>query len=56
MKEWRTVSIPSDMFEKVRKVFPKLYGYISVADYVRDAVRRKLQSDQIRLDMESAQD
>jgi hypothetical protein len=54
--EWGSVNIDKRMIEAIRKVITKVYGYKSVADYVQDAVRRKLQLDEARLSMEEMKD
>ena len=50
--EWKSVSIPKTLFERVDKIWRKWYGYSSVAEYCRDAIRRKLQLDEARMSME----
>jgi Arc/MetJ-type ribon-helix-helix transcriptional regulator len=41
---WWTVQIPSEMVDAIRKFIdsPQNVGYASVAEFVRDAVRRRL--------------
>ena len=49
---WASVSIPKTMFAQIAKILPKIYGYTSPSEYVREAVRRKLEIDTARLDFE----
>jgi len=49
---WQGVSIPKPLLERADKVWRKLYGYGSLAEYVRDALRRKVQNDEIKIRME----
>ncbi len=41
-RDWTTVSIPSDLAEKIDKI-AKEKGYQNRADFVRDAIRRLLE-------------
>jgi len=49
---WTSVNIDKRMVEAIRHIITKVYGYKSVADYVQDAVRRKLQLDEAKLSVE----
>lgn len=49
---WTSVNIDKRMVEAIRRIITKVYGYKSVADYVQDAVRRKLQLDEAKLSVE----
>jgi len=47
---WTSVNIDKRMVEAIRRIITKVYGYKSVADYVQDAVRRKIVSSvQVRV-------
>ena len=50
--EWKSVSIPMTLFERVNKIWRNFYGYASAAEYVRAAIRRKLELDEARMEME----
>jgi metal-responsive CopG/Arc/MetJ family transcriptional regulator len=41
-RNYTTVSIPKDLAEKIEEILPKS-GYLGIADFVRDAVRRRLE-------------
>ena len=41
-RNYTTVSIPKDLAEKIEKVLPKA-GYLNMAEFVRDAIRRKVE-------------
>jgi len=53
---WVNISFPKQLIDKIDKVYKKLYGYDSRAEYARDALRRKVQSDEITLRMEKDED
>lgn len=48
---WKNVSFPLAMLEEADEIWPKLHGYTSRAEYVREALRRKMQHDKISLDL-----
>jgi len=39
---WKTTAIPSDLYRKVESS-ARAYGYTSVSEFVKDAVRRLLE-------------
>jgi len=48
--KWRSISIPSSIVDEVEQVIKKLMGYSSIAEYVRDAIRSKLDRDRYLLE------
>jgi len=46
--EWTTVNISKGMAARINKIIHPL-NYKTVADYVQDAVRRKLENDEWRV-------
>lgn len=48
--KWASINILASTIEEIRRILPKIYGYHSVAEYVADAVRRKLESDRAMLE------
>ena len=44
-KAWRSVNLPLPIHERIKRVYPWL-GFSSIAEYVREAVREKLRSDE----------
>jgi len=53
---WINISFPKQLVDKVDKIYKKLYGYKSRAEYACDALRRKVQSDEIKLRLEKDED
>jgi len=47
--EWASVRVPKETLQEVARTIRKVYGYASVAEYVRDAVREKLKLDRYRI-------
>jgi len=47
--EWGSVRIPKEILEEVAWMLSKIYGYVSVAEYIRDAVREKLKMDRYKV-------
>jgi len=56
VKKVKHIVIPIEMAEEIKKLVSSRLGYISVADYVRDAVREKIQRDKWELERERAED
>ena len=52
VKKVKHIVIPIEMAEEIKKLVSSRLGYISVADYVRDAVREKIQRDKWELERE----
>lgn len=50
--KWTTVNLLRSTFIEVQKIITQVYGFSSVADYVAAAVRRKLDLDKARVQME----
>jgi len=42
-KEYHTVAIPKQLAERIKRLMAKGYGYMSVADFVREATRELLE-------------
>lgn len=49
-KEITTISIPKEMRKEIEEVISSRLGYFSVAEYVRQAIRDKLQRDRYELE------
>jgi len=56
VKKVKHIVIPIEMAEEIKKLVSSRLGYISVADYVRDAVREKIQRDKWELEREREAD
>jgi metal-responsive CopG/Arc/MetJ family transcriptional regulator len=39
---WKTIALPADMVKRVRRILARA-GYRSLAEFVRDACRRRLE-------------
>lgn len=39
---WETVKLPKELIEKIAKIY-KDFGYASVPEFIRDAIRRRLE-------------
>ena len=48
-KVWGNVNLPKQIIKRIRKVIPWV-GYSSVAEYVRDAVRKELRRHELYVD------
>ena len=43
-KSYRHVSLPEDLVRRIEKIIEKeKYGYQSIAEFVKDAIRRRLE-------------
>lgn len=47
--KWRGVAIPKVMYDQIKSIIA-LAGYMSVSEYIRENVRRKLEIDLMRLE------
>lgn len=52
-KKMFRVDIPVDLAEEIKKILSSRLGYMSVSEYVRDAIRDKLQRDKYQLEREA---
>lgn len=50
--KWSSVNVLTKMIEEIRKIIPQIYGFNNVAEYIHDAIRRKLDLDKARVQME----
>ena len=41
-KEYHNVAIPKQLAERIKRLMARGYGYMSVADFVREATREKV--------------
>jgi len=48
-KEQTTISIPKEMRQEIEEIISSRLGYVTVAEYVRQAIRDKLQRDRYEL-------
>ncbi len=39
---WKSITLPKDIFDAVQKEITKTHLHLSVSDFVRDAIREKL--------------
>lgn len=49
-KEQQVVAVPKKLVQRIKKVVAGRLGYVTVSEYVREAIRRKLTSDEYELD------
>jgi len=49
---WQMVNIDKKIIERIKKVLAA-YSYTSIADYVADAVRRRLEHHEIEMDIQT---
>lgn len=54
--KWRSINIDSRMFEAIKKLLPKLYGYKGVADFCQVAIRRYFELESARAEMRERTD
>jgi len=40
------------MMDEIKKIIPQIYGFNNPAEYIHDAIRRKLDLDKARVQME----
>ena len=50
MKETKHVVIPRSLAKRIERVVSGRLGYVTVSEFVRQAIREKLKQDQWRLD------
>ena len=55
-KEYHTVAIPKQLAERIKRLVAKRLGYMSVADFVREATREKLSREEARLRVEEIEE
>lgn len=49
-KEVRSVQVPLGLIESIKTTVKHRLGYITIAEYVREAIREKLQKDQWQIE------
>ena len=42
---WRTLSFPQKLIDRIKKV-AHIQGYVSLAEYAREAIRKRLEVDE----------
>jgi len=55
-KEYHNVAIPKQLAERIKRLVAKRLGYMSVADFVREATREKLSREEARLRVEEIEE
>ena len=48
-KETTTISIPREMRQRIEQFLSTRLGYYTVSEYVRDAIREKIERDEYKL-------
>jgi len=51
--EWVSVNVDKKMVERIQKVLQS-FSYKSVADYVEDCIRRRLEHHEMELDIQTS--